>query len=498
MEKDVQVSRKNAILCVILCVIFTALTTYQCCFYFLFENYRRDLADQTEDFLSQLAAKDVEIAALEDEIRAHASTIDELTARLCDLTGAPDGTAEDALRLLLRRALREGVDEMNATTEAAIDAEVDAYMAAHADGYLAVCLRLLFIDYLYQRNYYEDGPTTDELKDAITRGYIAAAGDLFASYYTPEEYEAFLDRLRARVSGVGLATSYLAERNELLVLHPHSAGPARAAGIRKFDRIVAVDGKPFASEEEASAAVAGEAGTKVTLTVLRDNERFDLTVTRASVTADTVISELYEENGKRIGYIRILSFSAATADQFASAYEALARDGIEGLVLDVRDNGGGQLDTLVALLNYMLPKDTPLLSYSFRNGVLAREDVYAKDDGKEIDLPISVLINRNTASAGELLASVLRASGRATLIGEGSFGKGSMQSGYLFRDGAYLSVSVATLSPIGLPTHHGEGLTPDVLRAVGDGYELVSIYILPFDEDHPLQAALSLSAGSDA
>jgi carboxyl-terminal processing protease len=280
-------------------------------------------------------------------------------------------------------------------------------------------------------------------------------------------------------------------------LHPHSAGPARAAGIRKFDRIVAVDGKPFTSEAEASASVAGEAGTTVTLTIARGGERFDLTLTRASVTADTVISELYEENGSKIGYIRILSFSAATAEQFAAVYEALASDGIEALILDVRDNGGGQLNTLVDILNYILPKDTPLLSYSFRNDTLAREDVYATDDGNEIDLPISVLINRNTASAGELLASVLRASGRATLIGERSFGKGSMQSGYLFRDGAYLSVSVATLSPIGLPTHHGEGLTPDVLRTVGVGYETASIYVLPFDEDHPLQAALSLCASSD-
>lgn len=498
MKEDVQVSRKKAILCVILCVIFTALTTYQCCFYFLFGNYRRDLADATEDFLSQLAAKDVEIAALADEIRAKEAEIDALTARLCELTGSPDGTAEDALRLLLRRALQEGVSDMNATTEAAIDAEVDAYMAAHADSYLAVAERLLFIDYLYQRNYYEDAPTEDELKDAVTRGYIAAAGDLYAAYYTPKEYEAFLDKLRARVSGVGLATTYLADTNELLVLHPHSAGPARAAGVRKFDRIVAVDGRPFSSEEEASAVIAGEAGTTLTLTLLRDGERFDLTLTRASVTADTVIPALYEEGGKKIGYIRILSFSAATAEQFVAAYQAQLDAGIEALVLDLRDNSGGQLNTLVDILNEILPKDAPLLSYSYRNAANAREDIYAKDDGKEITLPIYLLQNRNTASAGELLAAVLKANGRATLIGERSFGKGSMQSGYLFRDGAYLSVSVATLSPIGLPTHHGEGITPDLVRATGEGYEGASIYVLPFDEDHPLQAALALAAGSDA
>ena len=182
MATDVRVSRKKAILCVILCVIFTALTTYQCCFYFLFERYRSDLSDRTEDFMLQIEAMDVENATLTEEILALSATVEGLTERLCELTGAPDGTAEDCLRILLHRALCEEVGEMNATAEEKIEEQVDAYMEEHASDYIDVAARLLFIDYLYQQNYCEKGPSADTLKDAVTRGYIEAAGDLFASY----------------------------------------------------------------------------------------------------------------------------------------------------------------------------------------------------------------------------------------------------------------------------------------------------------------------------
>lgn len=497
MDTDVRVSRKKAILCVILCVIFTALTTYQCCFYFLFERYRSDLSDRTEDFMMQIEAMDVENAALADQIASLSSTVDDLTERLCSLTGSPDGTAEDCLRILLHHALCEEVEVMNATAAARIEEQVDAYMEEYASDYIDVAARLLFIDYLYRQNYYAEGPTATVLKDAITRGYIEAAGDLFASYYTPEEYEAFLDRIRARVTGVGVASAYLSETNEILVLHPHSAGPAYAAGIRKFDRIYAVDGKPFTSESDATAAIAGEEETRLTLSVRRGDENFTVTLTRAQVTADTVISTVYEEDGVTVGYIRILSFSAATTEQFKSDLAEICAAGAEALVLDLRDNGGGQLSTLIELLNVILPKDTPLLSYSFRNSANARQDVYATDDGAEIDMPIYLLQNRNTASAGELMAAVLRETGRATLIGERSYGKGTMQTGYLFSDGAYVSVSVATLSPIGKPTHHGSGITPDVYSPLDAAYEEVSIYVLPYDEDKPLLAALALAAADN-
>lgn len=493
MKTDVQVSRKKAILCVILCVIFTALTTYQCCFYFLFEEYRRDLAERTDDFLAQVEAMDVENAALQEEILSLTETVDALTDRLCELTGAPDGTAEDCLRLLLKEALTDAAGDMNATAEDKIEAQVDAYMEEHASDYIDVAARLLYIDYLYQQNYYKEGPDTGAIKDAIARGYIEAAGDLYASYYTPEEYEAFLERLRARVTGIGVASAYVAETNEMMVLHPHTGGPAHAAGIRKYDCIYAVNGRRFTSESEATAAIAGEAGTSVTLSVRRGEQTFDLTLTRAAVTADTVIPDLYEKGGKKIGYLRIVSFSSATAEQFAKGYEALREAGAQSLVLDLRDNGGGQLNALIDLLNYILPKDTPLFSYAYRNEANAREDVYAKDDGQEIDLPIYLLQNRNTASAGELLASVLRKAGRATLIGERSFGKGTMQTGYLLDDDAHISVSVAVLSPIGAPTHHGSGITPDEYAPVSETYEETSIYVLPFEEDAPLKKALELA-----
>ena len=496
MDTGAQVSRKKAILCVVLCVIFTALTTYQCCFYFLFEGYRKDLSDRTDDFLAQIEMLDTENAALSEQILSLSATVDALTDRLCELTGSADGTAEDCLRLLLFRALIEEVDSMNATTAAEIEAQVNEYMEEHASDYIEVASRLLFIDYLYQQNYCAEAPSADALKDAVTRGYIQAAGDLFASYYTPEEYDAFLDKLQSRVTGIGAASAYLSDTNEMVILHPHSGGPAKAAGLQKFDRIIAANGLPFTSEAAAAASIAGEAGTSVTLTVKRGDTTFDCTITRASVTADTVITDIFEENGEKIGYIRILSFAANTLAQFKAGYAALAEAGVSALVLDVRDNGGGQLNTLIDLLDFILPAGTPLLSYTYRNEANARADVYAKDDGQEIALPIYLLQNRNTASAGELLATVLRRAGRATLIGERSFGKGTMQTGYLLQDGAYITVSVAVLSPVGTPSHHGEGVTPDVYRAVGDGYEEASIYVLPYDEDHPLQTALALASGA--
>lgn len=494
-----QVPMRRAVLCVILCVVFTALTTYQFSYYGAFARYRAELADLTEEMRIEREEAAMEREALtaahEDTVAALKARADELATRLTALTGSETGTAEDCLRLLLRQSLLRRDGEVGSTSSDKIEEQVTQYMETHANNALAVAEQLLFIDYLYRNNYVgdTDGLTAEELTAALARAYIDAAGDVYAKYYTPEEYLRFRDKMQSRSSGIGTIITMGDDGSSIEILHVHTGSPAEKAGLMAGDLIRRINGRAVDTStteayEAAAGKIGGEKGSEVTLTLERDGTPFEKTLTRDEVNADTVIYRMIGE----IGYVRILNFTAGTAAQFAVACEELESAGATAFVFDVRDNGGGLLTAIIDVLDYILPAGTPLISYTYKNQNNQRVPCVAETE-QALSLPIYVLTNRVTASAAELFCAVLGKNG-ATLVGETTYGKGTMQTGYLLENGAYITVSVALYAPGAGENYEGLGVLPDHTARPEAAYENVPIWKLPTDKDLALEKALELAA----
>ena len=506
------VTKARAILCVILCVAFTALTVFQFGYHGALAWYRVELAEKTneiknerdetvKDLLGQIADKDNQITNLLAQIDAKDARIaaitaraDALAARLVSLTGSETGTAEDCLRLLIASALREQDKKVGTTVnESRIAAQVEAYMNTYAADALAVAEQLLFLDYLYRSNYIGE-IDTEVAADAMARAYINAANDIYGVYYNPEEYQEYLRKLNSSVCGIGCIVGTADRDTAIEILYTHSKSSALAAGLRVGDLIRSVNGKTVAElgYTEACSRISGEAGSRVTLTVERGGATLTFTVERVESEADVVIARTYIENGVKIGYIRILNFTALTGTQFANAVRTAEQEGVEAFVFDVRENPGGLLSSILEVLEYILPKDTPLVSYDYKNQNNALSTRYDKTE-QAMTKPIYVLQNQTTASAAELFAAVLGDNG-ATLIGTATFGKGTMQAGYKLTNGSYVTVSVARYAPGLGENYEGVGVLPDV-EAMPEGiFRDASIWKLPYEEDVTLQAALSLAS----
>lgn len=492
-----QVPLGRAILCVVLCAAFAACTTFQFAYYSAYADYRTDLAEQaaaltdTEYLCKQ---KDREIAKLRASLEARTREAKDLSKKLVTLTGsAQGGSVDDCLRYLVRAYLTRRHAATGVSSEY-LDQEVDAYMQEHAADYLSMVERLLFVDYLYRTHYLGDAPEAEDMKEAVIEGYIAAAGDVYANYYTSEEYEAYLDKLNSTLSGIGVVTTSTDDGDAILVLHVHTHSPAKEAGILAGDRIVAVDGSPVAElgYDAALSLIAGEAGSAVTVKVMRDGREQTFTMTRRQVSADAVICRSYSENGRRIGYIRLLTFSSDLPRQLKEAYEILNQEGVEAIIFDVRDNTGGRLSSIIEVLDYILPKGTPLVSYEYENPHMTQDVQYAQSE-HSIDLPMYVLQNGKTASAGELFSAVM--TDYATVIGETTYGKGKMQTSFHVGDRSYITVTVANYNPPGKPNYDGVGVPAEIEKNPSAPYADTLIYLLPEEEDIPLKTALSM-AGS--
>lgn len=485
----------RGILCLILCVFFTALTTFQFSYYAAYTNYRVRMAETVQALQAErdaaIAERDAMILAREDTIAGLSERAEALSDRLVALTGAEDGSAEDCLRLLLAASLRRADGIAGSADEKYIDAQVDAYMERYASDFTAVAEKLLFLDYLYRTNYIGTLDTA-ALDESLVEAYIAAAGDIYGHYYTEEEYEDFRLSMESAVCGIGTVVGSADGGRAIAILHVHSHSPAATAGLQAGDLIRSLDGQTVESlgYAEACAGIAGEEGSTVTLGIERAGEPFTRTLLRARVTADVVLTRIYTAGSDRIGYLRITEFTAQTDSQFRKACEEMEAAGVSALIFDLRDNGGGLLSSILHTLDYICPAGTPLISYEYRNPNLARETYYAEDP-HTLTVPMYVLQNERTASAAELFCACL-GQGGATLIGTTTYGKGTMQTGYTLEDGSYITVSVALYAPGTGENYEGHGVEPDYAAYPSEGYEEVSVWQLPASKDGALQTALSL------
>lgn len=334
------------------------------------------------------------------------------------------------------------------------------------------------------RSYYINGDELDDetMSDAMAAAYIYGLGDPYSAYFSKEELSQVVDDNLGNSSGIGISASYDDDPPCIFIARVYKDSPAAFVGIRKRDRITAVDGEAVtaANYNRMIAGVRGKAGTTVTLTVLREGETFDVTATRA----DFVIESVFSRTVGNVGVIEVTEFNQATDDQFREAVDALEAQGVAGLIVDLRGNRGGLMDVATDMLDRLLPAGE--LGYAVYSG--GRRETIGRSGAGAVDLPLAVLVDGNTASAAEYFASAMRDSGGAVLVGETTFGKGIMQTTYPLGDGTAVRLTVAKFYTASGTEFHGIGLAPDVDAAPPEG---VNRLTLTDEEDPVLQAALA-------
>ncbi len=333
--------------------------------------------------------------------------------------------------------------------------------------------------------YYMDKTTADALQTGAYKGMLEALGDPYSCYYTAEEYSALMESSNGVYCGIGSTVQQNINTMIMTIVKPFVGGPAYEAGMLPGDIIYKVDGKDVTGMDINSvvAMMKGEEGTKVTVTVIREgvDDPIDMEITRRMVEVPTIEHEMLKNN---IGYIQITEFDDVTVDQFKNAIKSLRAEGMQALVIDLRDNGGGLLTAVVDMLDYMLPKG--MIVYT-EDKYGAREE-YRSTDDDVFELPLAVLINGNSASASEIFAAAIQDYKLGTLVGTTSFGKGIVQSVFPLSDGTAVKLTVSKYYTPNGRSIHGTGVTPDIEVDLLD--ELKKKVVIEHDEDNQLQAAL--------
>jgi carboxyl-terminal processing protease len=311
-----------------------------------------------------------------------------------------------------------------------------------------------------------DQPVDDMamMRGAI-RGMLESLGDEHTSYMDPQEYDDANSGLEGSYEGIG---AYVDTGGDFLTItSPIPGSPAENAGLKPGDKIIAIDGEDMTgvNPELARRKVLGPSGTSVVLTILREGneEPFDVKITREKINIASVESKMLENN---IAYIKLNTFGDTTSQDFKKQLGDLMDQNPKGLIFDLRNNGGGYLQTAVEIASQFIPKGV-ILYEQYGDG---HKDSYeAIPGGLALDIPMVVLINKGSASASEIVAGALQDDSRAQLVGETSYGKGSVQNWIPLQDeqGAVRVTIAKWLTPEGR-TIHKLGLTPDVVVELTD------------------------------
>ena len=314
-------------------------------------------------------------------------------------------------------------------------------------------------------NYYKAADKEAAMNGAL-KGYVEGLEDPYSSYLTADEYNSWKTMESGTMVGIGVTVQF-DEESGLYVAEVKEGYPAYESGIKEGDIITEVEGEsiPEMGYEEAVSRIKGEEGTSVNLTIKRDdNEDMKFSVLRSEIVVNTVSGKML---GEDIAYIRISAFRENTDEQFKEIFDELIDDGAKGIVFDLRNNGGGMLVSLKAILDPLLPEGT-IATAKYGNGEVK---TIIESDKNEINLPMAVLVNGNTASAAELFAASLSDFDKAFLVGETTYGKGVMQDTREVAGGA-VTLTVATYQTVRGECYHGIGITPDYEVSLSEDFVL--------------------------
>ena len=388
---------------------------------------------------------------------------------------------------------------------------------------------LIKLDLIFRENSY-DGIDEEAMGDAILKAYIAATGDLYAEYMTPEEYESYTSDSNGEFVGIGVSiVNTTIEINGynyrvMQVISVYEDSPALESGVRVGDYIMYVGGGEnkvmvdILGYTEALNLMLGEAGTKAEFTVFREDKSADIgyseiefSITRKKVTTQSVKYRVSETDPK-VGIVNVTGFDLTTAPQFCDAVDSLRAKGCEYFVFDMRNNPGGSLYSIEAVLSYFLSEGDLIVSTEYADGTKEEDRVKAvnygtqyagfnvtrADIGKYKDLKgkCVVLVNGNTASAAELFTATFRDYGIAPIVGEITYGKGCMQNiidleRYYDMPGA-LRVTTAMYFSKSHHVYHDIGIVPDVEVSLSEEALEYNFFLLPESKDDQMQKAISV------
>ncbi len=319
-------------------------------------------------------------------------------------------------------------------------------------------------------------PSNEEITLDLIDCYIYAIGDNYSFYRMPQEAEDYTNDMSGNIIGIGVSVVYNYLENTLRVIGIEHGSPAQGAGISVDDYIIAVDGVLVTElgVDNAINKIKGEIGTSVNVTVLRGTEEITFQMIRQKITETTVSYELLEDG--KIGYIKITSFKANTAEQFKKAIDAIEEAGVESVIFDLRGNPGGYLTAVTDMLSYLVPTGTNIASFSnSKKPIDATEGTALEPTDHILSIPSVVLCNSSSASAAELFSGAMRDYNdmgilKSTLIGETTYKKGIMQTTITFKDSSTLTLTVALYNPPSKINFHGVGVDPDIFVENDEDY----------------------------
>lgn len=345
---------------------------------------------------------------------------------------------------------------------------------------------------LYDK-YYIGDIDLEDLETGIMTGFIYGAGDKFGQYMDEDTFAEYMDEMDGETVGIGVMVIEDDSTGLILVVDIIPDSPAEKAGIQVGDLIYSIGGEDAGSMGyyKALDRMRGEEGSTAEFTVYRGGDLIDYSIVRARVESVSVSSHMYSDG--ITGVVRVTSFDEPTAHQFKEAMMSLKAQGAKRYVFDMRNNGGGLLDTVTEMLDYLVPQGT-VIRIIDRDGNVET----IGSDSSEVDAPMAVLVNGNTASAAELFTATLRDFGKSVTVGTNTYGKGTMQTIYPLGDGSAVRISFRMYSPPKTENYDGVGIAPDIVVEPDEEIRNISLYVITDEQDNQLRAAVeALDAASN-
>jgi carboxyl-terminal processing protease len=378
------------------------------------------------------------------------------------------------------------IDDKSKDNDNQVETQEEAQQPVEEQPYDKIVEKLSFLEMLVD-NYYLESVDPNAYADGIYKGFVSSLEDPYSTYYTEEEYNALMESSSGVYCGIGATVSQDVKTGIITIVKPFKNGPAYGAGVLPGDVIYKVETEEVTGEDlsEVVSKMKGVEGTKVQITIVREGETdpLEFTITRQEIEVPTIEYQMLKD---KIGYILISEFDEITVTQFINAVDELEKSGMKALVVDVRNNPGGLLDSVVKMLDRLLPKG--LIVYT-EDKYGTREEENAVDS-KKLKVPMAVLINGNSASASEIFAGAVQDYDIGTLVGTTSFGKGIVQKVIPLSDGTAVKLTISKyFTPKGRNIH-GTGIVPDVEVDLAE--ELKKEISIPLDKDNQLQEAIKI------
>ena len=335
--------------------------------------------------------------------------------------------------------------------------------------------------------YYVDDYDKEAAQDSMYYGLVDSLGDPYTSYMDKETFSSFMEQTEGAYVGIGTVVSIDKNDDSLIIVAPYENSPASKAGILPGDKILSV-GDIAASKnnyEEIIHKLKGNEGTAIKIKIFRpsENKNLEFDVIREKINIPTVAHKILDNN---IGYIRISNFDKNTYEQFKNAYAEISKSNLKSLIIDLRNNPGGLLDTVVKIADELVPKGCIVYTED-----KAGNKNYSYSDDNYIKLPLAIIVNQNSASASEVLSGAVKDLKRGVLVGEKTFGKGLVQNLFSLRDGSAVKVTIAKYyTPSGVCIN-GKGIEPDYQVSLPNELS-VKIPILKPEQDTQLQKAIEV------